>query len=998
MVKKNRFLIKLNKISENILSITIALGLIYLIINIFHLAWYIANPEGFWGFTFFWEVFRALLFSIPIFIALMLIPFLLYSYIRGILKDGYKVIHIFRDLGLLVVIVFLIVFKGFFAGSTSLWLTNKMSNKYSYITQSDKLINDGKFTEAFEYSEDAYKKQQNFKGPSSFFILSKLYSKSSIDKDIRITDLYAATINYAYCNEVIGKNILKAEQLYEEAIDLIESNEHFHNKQEYFLLPLGALAFIKQDKGKYKEADSIFFRLENISDNLSSEDARSKINGLSVFLTSSVRNGDLIKSREILSTILDVYNESELKKNNTYKSLLLLEVDLNLKLDNYNAALNSFNQLVELGVSKRKKTIYPLFLATKSRMLEKSFHMGISRKNLDLYKPWYASLNIFSKEKTLLKESESLLLERIEIFRDTQGEESLSFINAKRELASFYRRNGSFDSAKTLYEEIIKGLPPSNENLYSQILVDYISVSDRIDISLVREAEKLVFHKVNENLLFLIENDKETFISKTENQINVINNYYLKNSNDSNNARLYNNILKFKEIALSSNQNIRNFISNLPDSTQKKYRKLLSSLNGSDNDRYIEEKRVLKMIIDTKDFENYLTQFDDYRLIKNCLNENEYAVEITSLPFLDSGNNISFKYFAFIIGPSSEFPIKVELFDQKLLDAILSSQDDLSTDINRIYAPDNSELQDLIWRPLKSFINSNSTIFLSLSGDLKKVAVPSLFVNSSTDIHLVSSTRNIIEMKEGFFISGSQNVAIGDIDFKTIDNKSNERSLSSIKNNILTNLKNDFYNSLPYTRREVLTIDSLLIEKGENCKVFLKNKASEYNFRQLEGGDYNFIHLATHGFYFSQQEVALSNYDSNFLIDDSMNRSGFLLSQDPNHELNYENDGVITAREISAMDFSNVDLVVLSACDTGLGDYKGSEGVFGLTRAFKIAGVKKQIVSLWKVPDKETSELFSLFYQNYSNGKSIYESLKSAKRSMCGQHEAFYWAGFVLVE
>ena len=82
-------------------------------------------------------------------------------------------------------------------------------------------------------SEDAYKKQQKFSRPSSFFILSKLYSKSSIDKDIRISDLYAATINFAYCNEVIGKNILKAEQLYEEAIGLIESHEHFQNKQEY---------------------------------------------------------------------------------------------------------------------------------------------------------------------------------------------------------------------------------------------------------------------------------------------------------------------------------------------------------------------------------------------------------------------------------------------------------------------------------------------------------------------------------------------------------------------------------------------------------------------------------------------------------------------------------------------------------------------------------------------------------------------------------------------
>src|SRR5690554_3741766 len=130
VLKKNRFLLKVNKISESFLSIIVVSALIYLIINIIHLAWYLSNPEGFWGFTFFWEVSRALLFSIPIFIALMLIPFLLYSYIHGIFKDGYKVSNLFRDLGLFILTVLLIVFNGFFSGSTSLWLTNKMSNKY----------------------------------------------------------------------------------------------------------------------------------------------------------------------------------------------------------------------------------------------------------------------------------------------------------------------------------------------------------------------------------------------------------------------------------------------------------------------------------------------------------------------------------------------------------------------------------------------------------------------------------------------------------------------------------------------------------------------------------------------------------------------------------------------------------------------------------------------------------------------------------------------------
>jgi CHAT domain-containing protein len=129
-----------------------------------------------------------------------------------------------------------------------------------------------------------------------------------------------------------------------------------------------------------------------------------------------------------------------------------------------------------------------------------------------------------------------------------------------------------------------------------------------------------------------------------------------------------------------------------------------------------------------------------------------------------------------------------------------------------------------------------------------------------------------------------------------------------------------------------------------------------------------------------------------------MNRSGILLSQNLKNDLSYANDGIVTAKELSSMDLSNVDLMVLSACDTGKGDYKGSEGIFGLQRALELSGVKKQIVSLWKVPDKETSELFTLFYKNYIEGNSIYHSLKQAQISMSEKYEPYYWASFILLE
>ena len=115
---------------------------------------------------------------------------------------------------------------------------------------------------------------------------------------------------------------------------------------------------------------------------------------------------------------------------------------------------------------------------------------------------------------------------------------------------------------------------------------------------------------------------------------------------------------------------------------------------------------------------------------------------------------------------------------------------------------------------------------------------------------------------------------------------------------------------------------------------------------------------------------------------------------------NKSEDGILTAYEISQMNLSNTELVVLSACETGLGDIKGNEGVYGLQRAFKIAGVKYLIMSLWQVPDKQTSLLMTNFYRNWIEEKmEIPDAFHAAQQEMRDMgFDPYQWAGFVLVE
>jgi CHAT domain-containing protein len=165
------------------------------------------------------------------------------------------------------------------------------------------------------------------------------------------------------------------------------------------------------------------------------------------------------------------------------------------------------------------------------------------------------------------------------------------------------------------------------------------------------------------------------------------------------------------------------------------------------------------------------------------------------------------------------------------------------------------------------------------------------------------------------------------------------------------------------------------------------------------------LHIATHGFFFPDPN-SKSDGPSFTIADDPMIRSGLILAGAehgwktgkplrPDME-----DGVLTAYEISRMNLRNTELVVLSACKTGLGDIQGNEGVYGLQRAFKIAGARYLLMSLWEAPDKPTQEFMEAFYAEWlDKSRPIPDAYRAAQAQMQGRYEnPYFWAGFVLVE
>jgi CHAT domain-containing protein len=191
-----------------------------------------------------------------------------------------------------------------------------------------------------------------------------------------------------------------------------------------------------------------------------------------------------------------------------------------------------------------------------------------------------------------------------------------------------------------------------------------------------------------------------------------------------------------------------------------------------------------------------------------------------------------------------------------------------------------------------------------------------------------------------------------------------------------------------------------LLNKKNVSTILLQNKeATEENIKALQKP--TILHIATHGFFInkipSSKVTTMQEAEDRSLLENPFLRSGLLLAGCQNPQLG-EEDGILSAEEAMNLNLEGTELVILSACETGLGDIQNGEGVYGLQRAFRQAGAKTLIMSLWKVSDEATQLLMVTFYENLLAGKSKREAFKMAQLKLKEKYnEPFYWGAFVMV-
>lgn len=414
-------------------------------------------------------------------------------------------------------------------------------------------------------------------------------------------------------------------------------------------------------------------------------------------------------------------------------------------------------------------------------------------------------------------------------------------------------------------------------------------------------------------------------------------------------------------------------------------------------------------------------QFPGWKAIAAVLKKGEIAIQFSSFQYFPTGQQMasdSIFYVAYSIKKDAVAPKMIFLFEEEQLSNLRN--------IRKLYGYDansNGNLQKLIWEPLSKELEKIHTVYFSPTTLLHRINFSAIPIDDKTSVgdrfnlYQLGSLRLLLFPHKTTTIEPKQAVLFGGIDYDNEDESAFKNSykdslavtsVSSTWQNMDRAFLGNDWSSLQWTEREITEIASILQTSNAAVEVYSGNTASEVAFKQLgkTRPSPNILHLATHGYFFPDpKKGAKLGFHS---AEHPLIRSGLILAG-ANKAWNGgetapgDEDGILTAYEIAEMDLSNTELVVLSACDTGLGDIEGNEGVYGLQRAFKMAGAKYIIMSLWNVKDRQSMEFMTAFYKEWlENKKEIPLAFQAAQKSIREKYalpfNPFLWAGFVLIE
>lgn len=848
----------------------------------------------------------------------------------------------------------------------------------------------------------------------------------SLYKDADLDDEENATINlqmgqsaYAMGRYVFAEKRFRTAQKYFE--------KSYRTSEIGYMKTIASQGLLYTTTGRFAQAETFTEQALKLREDKLGKNNMAVAASLNNYAVLHYNLGQYNESEKEFASAISVINSNKQQEAMSYAIVLNNEAILFQSMGRYETAVKLLKQALDLAgkleVSKAKNHLkFFSNLALLYQQMEKypeaeKIYQGLE-KRLEKGKPEFANmLNNVAILAMLMKREdkvEDMLKRSAEIYKTTMGQNSPAYAKVISDLGNYYRYKARYAEAEPLLQQALQ--------IREQALgiVHPLYVQSQEDMAILQWKKKdiskasILYHDVMEKTLDFInryfspmsEAEKTKYWDILSPRFQRFYNFAVEASATNKDILfdLFEYRVATKGLLLSSTRKISNSI--LASGNEQlindytdwiDHKEQLTALYAYSKEELKEQavnldslesavnKMEKRLSESSKEFASfYFAGKTKYTEVQKSLKADEALVEIIRLRNFDQVFTDDCRYLGLVVTKNNTQPKLIVLDDGNDMETKYSKTYRLSMK-NKI---NDEQSYTHYWAPLEPELKGKKTIYVSLDGVYTQINLNTLkkpaadFLIKEYDFILVSNPRDITaKNNKGKTIPAKNATLIGFPDYGA---------------GILV--------QLPGTKTEVDGINKLLKSSGYKVAELIQRDATETNLKSAK--EVSILHIATHGFFLKDVEKAswpigvhADNAKDNVLL-----RSGLMLTGASDvgkliPGLDSSNNGIMTSYEAMNLDLKGTSLVVLSACETGLGEIKAGEGVYGLQRAFLVAGAEALIMSLWKVDDAATQQLMNNFYTNWIKTGDKQAAFKQAQLQLMSKFkEPLYWGAFVMME
>lgn len=806
--------------------------------------------------------------------------------------------------------------------------------------------------------------------------------------------LYIQSEEYERAEEILNLIIEKRKSTYGE-------------KSRFLVKPYNELARLKRIEGDYTQADAYISLAYDIAVANYGDQSLKVTESLEILSDIKTSIGDYegakIHAEEALKIKQTILGERNIGLANTYVQLAIIKYNNKENWEEVNELLTKAETVARRNLGQQNPVYAGILQKTASIYLEKGDDDKAEENLLQARRTWLvlskesarkkiADIDVLIAQvdvrKGKLEDAEEKLKEALKDYKSIFSREHPDYIRTRAAMARLYFQKEEFDKAES-------------------------------NIQFVLEAHK---NYIRESFPVLSDREKSKAWSLRRDDFEFFTNFAIQRAESKPELLelLYDNLLITKSVLLSASKSVRNKILNSGnDSLIANYNRWIDLKNELVRSVGLSQEQLKESGIDIRELQGQVDDLEkvlsrqsndftsqeariSWENVRDVLEPQDYALEVFRFRHYQNRFTDSIGYAALIINGSSSRPELVKIPNGEALEGRYLK---IYRNSMRYSVPDYTSY-DNFWKPIDEVIPDGSRIYFSADKAYTQINVESLalddggYLIDKDNVLLVTTTKDLLAVKQRdqekrglpkrMALFGNPKFYPDFVEGEGEGAMMRDQSSDRIK-------------PLPGAQREVEAI-AASVQANEKL-LFVQEEASETRVKRLTQTERPMLyHFATHGFFepdiSDEQRAALRRLNAS---DNPLLRSGLLfkdaglLMQNANyHEYNRE-PGVLTAYEVASMNFDGAD-VLMSACETGLGDVKVGEGVYGLQRAFQIAGAGKLIMSLFKVDDEATRALMELFYKKWEESGNMQDAFREAKRELRKEFpEPIYWGAFVMV-